>query len=1051
MLPLVGWALAASAATFDPQLDWRTITTEHFHIHFHQGEEALAETYTGLVEEVFDELVGELRWQPKQRIHVTLVDRTDSANGYASTIPYNAITLFVTAPTPDGSLNLYEDWNRALFTHELTHILHIDTNHGIVRLARNVLGRVASTHQASPAWMIEGFATLQETRQTPGGRGRAPIAEMVRRTAALEDDFPPLGNLDGFQPDPPAGNLRYLFGQDFMQWVADHQGEDVWTRWTHLYGGHVPFLLPTRKALGRSLSSMYKDWRADALAEAERIRADVAAQGETLSRTVSDPEASCIAPAFSPDGESLVFSCYDLRRGSQIWLADGDGSAPRIELEKRGATAFTWRADSKAFVYAGIHVVNQYNTWSDIYLHDLGSPTSSSVTNGARARDPEFSPDGSRLLVVTQRAQNTQLEALTVDRRRQALTDHTANEQVAGPRYSPDGKRVALSLWKDGARDLWLFDPDGQPLRRLTADVAVDADPAWSLDGQWLYFSSDRSGIPNVYAIELATDRLWQVTNVVTGALKPAPHPNGTRLAWQQYSADGWEVRVADVDRNAWIDRGTLPRLPSGGDPYVPGPPAPMVASVDGWTGDPLPRARRGSTFTPAMAQAPSEGIDTFEDSRVEDAFGAEKDYPFTIEPHRYRPAPWLLPRYVLPWFVTTPHAPDPSWSGTCIEPTLLCSGILANLGTSAVDPLQHWAWGANVHYRTDAAEGGAAVALTYNRYLPVVSVGASTSPVAAAQFIFEDPTLTTEEGGPLLTVTDPPSIYWERRNIGWAQVAFPYRLRSSLFGQYSLTERRESDPIPPDAVEEAIPLRGTIGALSAGWRRADVQPTAYAISAEDGEAANLVVSVLSPWLGTAVVNEDGDKEPLTQLQITGEIREYVTNPWVPNHVFAWRAASGIAIGGTQYLGSYQLGGAYGDGAFTATPDEFRMLRGYPFAFDSGDLYWLGSAEYRFPLWRIERGVGGTTPLYLRNLSAAAFFDTGNAFVLSDLEGGLSVDGRDILNAATEQPLASVGAELTFRTVVLWGAGVSARGGVAVPLTVIAPTAVPYLQFGGSF
>ncbi len=42
---LAGLMIAGQAfgASFDPQTKWRTIQTEHFNIHFHQGEEALAE------------------------------------------------------------------------------------------------------------------------------------------------------------------------------------------------------------------------------------------------------------------------------------------------------------------------------------------------------------------------------------------------------------------------------------------------------------------------------------------------------------------------------------------------------------------------------------------------------------------------------------------------------------------------------------------------------------------------------------------------------------------------------------------------------------------------------------------------------------------------------------------------------------------------------------------------------------------------------------------------------------------------------------------------
>ncbi|MCA9567139.1 MAG: hypothetical protein KC656_04825, partial [Myxococcales bacterium] len=240
-------AFVASAASFDPQMTWRTIRTEHFDITFHQGLEHVADEFAREVEPVYATMSAEVRWEPRARTQVVLVDRTDDANGYASVVPYNAIVIFVTAPQENSSLSFYEDWSSAILTHELTHVLHMDANHGIVRAARAVVGRVATTNDVSPLWMIEGFATFQETRHTTGGRGRTPYVDMVKRASVLEDAFPPLGDLDGLQPKPPSGNLRYLFGQDFMQFVADTTGEDVWTKWVHTYGSWVPFWLPTKR------------------------------------------------------------------------------------------------------------------------------------------------------------------------------------------------------------------------------------------------------------------------------------------------------------------------------------------------------------------------------------------------------------------------------------------------------------------------------------------------------------------------------------------------------------------------------------------------------------------------------------------------------------------------------------------------------------------------------------------------------------------------------------------------------------------------------------
>lgn len=1044
-------AVSASGATYDPELTWRTIVTEHFRIHFHQGEEQLAEEFSQMVEPVFDTMTEEMKWVPKGRTEVVLVDRTDSANGYASVAPYKQIVIYVTAPQENSTLSLYEDWNEGIFTHELTHILHMDTNHGIIRATRAVVGSIVSTNDLSPWWLVEGLATFQETRQSAGGRGRSPYVDMIKRTAVVEDDFPPLGNMDGLQPDPPGGNLRYLFGQDFIQYVADHQGADVWTRWVHLYGGHIPYLLPAKKAFGRRLVPMYFDWKAHLYekygALAQELRAEGIREGVRVS---PDKKVSCAAPSYSPDGRKLVFSCYDLRTGSAIWMGDGDGKETDVLLQDRGAKNFTWRSDSEAFVYAGTHVVNRFNTWSDIYMYTLGKGTSvKSLTNGARARDPDFSPDGTHLMMVTNRVQNGQLETLTVDQRQTALTDVTDHTQFATPRYSPDGRVVAVSVWAEGRRDLWLYSPEGEPLRRLTADIANDRDPEWSADGQYLYFSSDRTGIPNIYAIDIETERLWQVTNVLTGAVAPTLRRDGAALAYAQYSANGWDVMVMELDRALWFDRGLLPAqmihdtaiIDLTGIVDVPDlPPAEddeATALTLAWDAAGKPTSERfgrlGTDPLPAGLQAPSESIDSFEQADVKNAFGEEIDnYPFTIKPRRYNPWPTLLPRYYLPYIQTTTAPPKAPFD-------FIPWGLQVSLSTGTADTLQHYAYYANINYRTDANFLGWGASFTLNRWLPVMSIGGSSRAV----FYGSLPVSSNIDGVEEVVYSDTQH-YWERRTEAFATVSYPFTAKSTIFANYTFTHRTERWALPEETYLPLIPIRGTTGKLSAGYRYSWSQPTAYAVTREDGRIFSVVGSVIHPWLGTLIKGDDGGKERVTQGQITAELREYIVNPWVPNHVLALRAAGGVAIGGTDFFGNYSLGGSVGDGAYYVTPDEFRMLRGYPFASDIGDMYWLTGAEYRFPIWRIDRGLG-TIPVFLRVLSAAVFIDAGNAFT-----------NPRVFTDAFDDSLVGVGAELRLSAALGWGAFLTGRFGYAVGLigdNAIGPLDVRtlYFQLGSSF
>ena len=128
-LSLVLFAASIHAASlYPPSLHWRTITTEHFYIHYHQGEEALASRATVFAENAYKRLVPMMGWEPAARTNLILADHVDLSNGSATPFPSNRVEIYVTAPggDPASPINNYDDWLNLVITHELTHILHLD-------------------------------------------------------------------------------------------------------------------------------------------------------------------------------------------------------------------------------------------------------------------------------------------------------------------------------------------------------------------------------------------------------------------------------------------------------------------------------------------------------------------------------------------------------------------------------------------------------------------------------------------------------------------------------------------------------------------------------------------------------------------------------------------------------------------------------------------------------------------------------------------------------------------------------------------------------------
>jgi serine/threonine-protein kinase len=98
------------------------------------------------------------------------------------------------------------------------------------------------------------------------------------------------------------------------------------------------------------------------------------------------------------------------------------------------------------------------------------------------------------------------------------------------PRLSPDGTRLALSVLRDGNWDLWVYDLERGVATRITFGAGYDADPAWSPDGQWLAFASDRDGQGAVY--RKRADGSGEAERISDPEAFANPYPNS-------YSPDG--------------------------------------------------------------------------------------------------------------------------------------------------------------------------------------------------------------------------------------------------------------------------------------------------------------------------------------------------------------------------------------------------------------------------------------------------------------------------------------------------------------------------------
>jgi Tol biopolymer transport system component len=208
---------------------------------------------------------------------------------------------------------------------------------------------------------------------------------------------------------------------------------------------------------------------------------------------------SDITPDVSPDGATLVFSS-----GSgpvNIFTSDIDGSN-RVQLtNSTNASRFNYdpefSPDGSKIVFYSNRTSGNFHIW----VMDADGSDPVQLTTTGQNGFPSWSADGTRILFTSNRDGNFEIYVMDADGSDQTrLTNNSATESRSA--FSPDGTKIVFDTDRDGAFDIYLMDADGTNQVPLTTDAGFDAYPAWSPDGQRIAFTSDRDGSGDIWVMD---------------------------------------------------------------------------------------------------------------------------------------------------------------------------------------------------------------------------------------------------------------------------------------------------------------------------------------------------------------------------------------------------------------------------------------------------------------------------------------------------------------------------------------------------------------------
>ena len=273
-------------------------------------------------------------------------------------------------------------------------------------------------------------------------------------------------------------------------------------------------------------------------------------------RRLSNWNASIDGLSWTPDGREIVYSVNEpaasrlwrilvnsttLARGSPIADIPAAALRPSISRPRPGQPA------RLAFQTITRDI--------DLHLTDLEAPLvndtfeSPAVLNSTRIEgSARFSPDGNRIAFASLRSGASEIWVAQRDGSglQQVTTQGAADMSIS--EWSPDGTTIAFDATIDGNSDVYLVGADGGHLRRLTTEPSIDGLPAWSRDGQWIYFASTRAGaVPDIWRVSVEGGTPVRVTR--NGGFEPRVSPDGRFLYYLDRSPGGAPMSVARLMR----------------------------------------------------------------------------------------------------------------------------------------------------------------------------------------------------------------------------------------------------------------------------------------------------------------------------------------------------------------------------------------------------------------------------------------------------------------------------------------------------------------------
>ena len=559
----------------DPaSVKWRLIQAPHFRIIYPEHFEKKAQEMIPTLNYISVHGNKTLNYSPK-RVPLILHTYNITANAFTVWAP-KRIELY-TCPPQDSYA---QSWLDQLVIHEYRHVVQIDrTNQGFTKVLSYLTGEQAATMINGvfvPSWFMEGDAVCTETALSQSGRGRIPWFEMILRAqvtqkGAFSYDKAALGSYKTFVPN------QYSLGYTLVANVRRKYGYQAWISALDEVARKpfiiTPFNHGLKKATGFGKEMLYRMTMSDmdSMWKFQDVQTPKTKYNELTIINKKQYENyrypmylndTLVVSEYSSLDDIIRFVISGPKGFTKILTTPGFLSSDIFSLTKTKETSLhpeiTNEGDFKNNILLAWTETIEDPRWAQrnysvIRIYNGNTSKTLNLTTKSRYFAPAFSPDGLTIVAVSVDPTN-HCSIILIDQE-SGLEKNTVissdSDFYMNPSWSKDGSEIIFTKLDKNGKSIVVFNLKTQSVKTLLSPTFIEiSNPVFA--NNYVLFNGSYSGIENIYAIDLKSNEVFQVTSAEYGASNADLSPDGKKIVYSNYSSYGYGLAEAVFSPSSW-------------------------------------------------------------------------------------------------------------------------------------------------------------------------------------------------------------------------------------------------------------------------------------------------------------------------------------------------------------------------------------------------------------------------------------------------------------------------------------------------------------------